>query len=262
MKLPEAEIWKAIKPVLLKVGKLANTWTKHNNLCSLYTDNQLKDVLKEDYEKVINIGLLIRSFPSSALNVSKWSFPHMTFQEYFIAYLLGNVASDDEITDFTERCKQYQYRVLTKCEVIFTFLASMYPAIANKVVTKLLLDEKDKTKCEELFNILCKQFENIVNQMMDIPLPFYLNLDSSKKLNLIFLQALFDADQKREESNLKQLCTDNPLKFKNFLDIVGINELNVTIFNKQQLTLVSQKIKHLHQLKSFGINSTGSGGKF
>ena len=256
VKLPEAEIWKAIQPVLLKVGKLANTWTKHNNLCSLYTDNQLKDVLKEDYEKVINIGLLIKSYPSSALNVSKWSFPHMTFQEYFIAYLLGNVASDDEITDFTERCKQYQYRVLTKCEVIFTFLASMYPAISNKVITKLLLDEKDKTRCEELFDILCKQFENIVNQMMDIPLPFYLNLDSNKKLNLIFLQALFDADQKRKESNLKQLSIDNPMKFKNFLDIVGINELNVTILNKQQLTLVSQKMKHLHQLKSFGINST------
>ena len=254
-KLSEDKIWKSSQPLLLKVGKLANTWTKHNNLCSMYTEKELEDVLKEDYEKVINIGLLIKSYPSSALNVSKWSFPHLTFQEYFIAYLLGNDTNDDEITKFTKRCKQYEYRVLTKCEVIFTFLASMYPAIASKVVTQLLLEEQDKTRCEELFHILCKQFENIVNQMTDIPLPFYLNLDSNKKINIIFLQALFDADQKREDSNLRQLCVDNPLKFEKFLDILALNELHVTILNEQQLQIVSQKIKHLRQLTSLSIKS-------
>ena len=254
-KLPEDKIWKTIKPLLLKVGKLANTWTKHNNLCSMYTDKELKDVLKEDYDKVIDIGFLIKSYPSSALNVSKWSFPHLTFQEYFIAYLLGNVTNDDEITDFTKKCKQYQYRVLTKCEVIFTFLVSMYPDIASKVITRLLLEEKDKTRCEELFDILCKQFENIVNQTMVIPLPFYLNLDSNKDLNVTFVQALFYADQRREESNLRQLCIDNPLKFEKFLDILVLNELHVTILNEQQLTLVSQKIKRLHQLTSLSIKS-------
>ena len=254
-KLSEDKIWKSSQPLLLKVGKLANTWTKHNNLCSMYTEKELEDVLKEDYEKVINIGLLIKSYPSSALNVSKWSFPHLTFQEYFIAYLLGNDTNDDEITKFTKRCEQYEYRVLTKCEVIFTFLASMYPAIASKVVTQLLLEEQDKTRCEELFHILCKQFENIVNQMTDIPLPFYLNLDSNKKINIIFLQALFDADQKREDSNLRQLCVDNPLKFEKFLDILALNELHVTILNEQQLQIVSQKIKHLRQLTSLSIKS-------
>ena len=255
-KLPEDKLWKSSQPLLLKVGKLANTWTKHNNLCSMYTDEELKDVLKkEDYEKVIDIGLLIKSYPSSALNVSNWSFPHLTFQEYFIAYLLGNDTNDDEITKFTKRCKQYEYRVLTKCEVIFTFLASMYPSIASKVIKQLLLEEQDKTRCEKLFDILCKQFENIVNQMTDIPLPVYLNLDSNKKINIIFLQALFDADQKRKESNLRQLCVDNPLKFEKFLDILALNELHVTILNEQHLKLVSQKVKHLRQLTCLNIKS-------
>ena len=254
-KLSQDNIWKSSQPLLLKVGKLANTWTTHNNLCSTYNDKELEDVLEEDYEKVINIGLLIKSYPSSALNVSKWSFPHMTFQEYFIAYFLGNVTSDKEVTDFTKRCKQYQYRVLIKCEVIFTFLASMYPATASKIITCLLLEERDKTRCEELFDILSKQFENIVNQRMDIPLPFYLNLDSNKKINLIFLQALFDADQKREKSNLRQLRIDNPLKFAKFLDILVIKELCLTVLNEQQFKLVSQKIKHLRQLTSFSIKS-------
>ena len=258
-KLSDDEIWKANQSLLLKVGKLANTWTKHNNLCIMYTDKELKDVLKqEDYEKVIHIGLLIKSYPSSALNVSKWSFPHLTFQEFFIAYLLGNVTNDDEITDFTKKCKQYQYRVLTKCEVIVTFLVSLYPDIASKVITRLLLEEKDKTRCEELFDIICKQFENTVNQSMVIPLPFYLNLDSNKNLSVTFVQALFNADQRREESNLRQLCIDDPLKFEKFLDILVLNELHVTILNEQHLKIVSQKIKHLRQLTSLSIKSAVS----
>ena len=252
----EEEIWNFNKPLLLKVGILANKWTKHNNLSSLFSNQELKDVLKEDYEKVINIGLLTKSYPSSATDVSMWSFPHLTFQEYFIAYLLGHDADDDHITVFVKRCKRHHYRVLHKCEMIFTFLNSKYPSKANKILTQLLLEEKDKIRCEELFDIICRQFQHIVNQACDIPLPYYLNIDSRKGMHLPVLQRLFEGDQRRKQSNLRKLSVDNPMKFKEFLEIVSINELKVTILNEQQLTLVSQKAKNLCHLTSLSINST------
>ena len=253
----EEEIWKANQPLLLKLGKLANNWTKHNNIFSMYSDTQLKDVLtSDDYDKIIGIGILIKSYPSSTVQSSKWSFPHLTFQEYFIAYLLGNDTKGDCITDFTGRCKKYQYRVLSKCELIFTFLVAKYPAVASKIITELLLKETDKTRCEELFDILSKQFEQIVNKGTDIPLPHYLNLDSHKKVSLKFLQALIKGD--KQNKNLRQLSTENPMKFKIFLDILYINELKVTILNEEELKLVSQKIRCLDQLTSLSIESTVS----
>ena len=258
-KLSEKEIWKMCKPLWIKVGKLANKWTKHNKLCSMYNDVELIDILgKEDYEKVINIGLLTKSYPSSALQASEWSFPHLTFQEYFIAYLLGNDAGSQYLNAFILRCKQQHYRVLSKCEMIFTFLVNKYPSTGNKIITQLLLEETDETGCEELFDIICGQFEHTVEQGMDIPLPCYLNLKTNNNLNLKVLNLLFEEDHRRKESNLRYLLTDAPIQFKKFLDILTIKELKVTACNNKELNLVNQKLTHLCSLTCLDINSTVS----
>ena len=264
-KLSEKEIWKMCKPLWIKVGKLANKWTKQNNLCSMYNDVELIDILgKEDYEKVINIGLLTKSYPSSALQASEWSFPHLTFQEYFIAYLLGNDAEAHDLNAFINRCKEHHYRVLSKCEMIFTFLVNKYPSTAIEIITKLLinkkavLNENDKVRCEELFDIICGQFQHIVEQGIDIPLPCYLNLKSNYDLKLKVLNLLFEEDHCRKESNLRYLFTDAPIQFKKFLDVLTIKELKVTACNNKELNLVSQKLKHLCSLTCLDISSTVS----
>ena len=87
MKLSDEEIWKANQPFFLKVGKLANKWTNHSNLCSMYSDKEIEEALDEDQTKLIEIGLLTKAYPSSTKEASKWSFLHLTFQEYFIAFL-------------------------------------------------------------------------------------------------------------------------------------------------------------------------------
>ena len=256
VQLSEDEIWKANHPLLLKVGKLANRWTKHNNLCITYRDRELEDALKEDSAMLIKIGLLTKSYPSSSAEALKWTFPHLTFQEYFIAYLLGNDENGECITRFTSRCKENHYRVLTKCEMIFTFLINKYPSIGNKIITELLLDETDRRGCEELFHIICEQFQQFVNLATGIPLPRHLNLESHNKLNFKVLDVLFEEDQCRKKSNLKHLSLDKPIEFQKFLDIVDINELRVTIRSEEELKLVNRKIKHLGLLTSLYINST------
>ena len=257
--LSKDEIWRANQPLLLKVGKLANNWTKHSNLCSMFSDKELEDALQCDCTKLIKIGLLTRSYPSSTAEASKWSFPHLTFQEYFIAYLLGNDKNAGIRPEFAAKCKQYQYRVLRKYELIFIFLTSMYPEKANKIITQLLLDETDKVGSEELFDIICEQFQHVlVSQAIDIPLPVYLNLDSHKNLNFKVLNLMFEANQKKEESNLRHLSTDKPMQFKKFLDVLSINELNVTLCSEEEMNLINLKLKQLCNLTSLSINSTVS----
>ena len=257
-KLTEEEIWDVSQSLLFKVGKLANKWTKQDNLCSMYNDTELVDAFQEDYDKIIDVGLLTKSYPSSSVEASKWSFPHLTFQEYFIAHLLGNESNGDYRTGFTSRCKKNHYRVLVKCEMIFTFLVNKYPSIANTVISQLLLEETDKDECEELFNIICVEFQPLINKATEIPLPSYLNLESKKNLNLDLLNLLFEGDQLRTKSNLKHLLTDDPIKFKKFLDISTINELNVAACNNEELNLINLKLKHLCHLTSLSINSTVS----
>ena len=257
--LSEDEIWKSIQPLLFKVGKLANTWTKQNILRSTFSDEELEGALgKDDCQKLIEIGLLTKSYPSSTVQASKWSFPHLTFQEYFIAYLLGNDTTGDNINNFIVRCKQHNYRVLSKCELMFTLLAFKQLATAKKIMARLLLEENVKSSCEELFDIICKHFQHFVCQANDMPLPCYLNLETRKNPNIIVLNVLFEADQRRKESNLRHLSVDKPMQFKKFLDILDIEELNVTICSEEELKMVYSKIKHLCNLTSFSINSTVS----
>ena len=257
--LSKDEIWRANQPLLLKAGKLANNWTKHSNLCSMFSDKELEDALQCDCTKLIKIGLLTKSYPSSTAEASKWSFPHLTFQEYFIAYLLGNVKNDDIRAKFAARCKQYHYWVLRKYELIFTFLTSTYPEKANKIITRLLQEETDKVGSEELFDIICEQFQHVlVSKAIEIPLPVHLNLDSHKNLNFKVLNLMFEANQKKEESNLRHLSTDKPMQFKKFLDVLSINELNVTLCSEEEMNLVNLKLKQLCNLTSLSINSTVS----
>ena len=254
VKFSDEEILKANQPFFLKVGKLSNKWTKHNNLCSMYSDKEIDEALGEDHAKLIEIGLLTKAYPSSSNKASKWSFPHLTFQEYFIAYLLGNDKNDDIRAKFAARCKEYHYRFLSKYELIFTFLTSTYPEKANEIITQLLQKETDKVGSEELFDIVCEQFQNVlVSQAMNIPLPFHLNLQSHKRLNINILNVL---DQSQNESNLRHLSLDKPIKFQKFLDIVDIEELIVTTRNEKELNLVNEKVKHLCNLTSFSIDST------
>ena len=252
-KLSDEEIWQVNQPFFFKVGELANKWTKHSNLCSMYSDKEIEDVLEGDHTKLIDIGLLTKSYPSYSPKASKWSFPHLTFQEYFIAYLLGNDTDGEYTNSFITKCKSYHYRVLSKYELVFTFLTSTYPEKANKIITRLLQEETDKVGSEELFDMVCEQFQNVlVSQAMDIPLPVHLNLESHK-LNNNILNVL---DQSRNESNLRHLSLDKPIQFKKFLDIVSIEELNVTTRNEKELNLVNEKIKHLSYLTSLSIDST------
>ena len=259
-KLSDEEIWQVNQPFFFKVGKLANKWTKHSNLCSMYSDKEIEDVLEGDHTKLIDIGLLTKSYPSYSTKASKWSFPHLTFQEYFIAYLLGNDTDGEYTNSFITRCKEYHFRFLSKYELIFTFLTSTYPEKSNEIITQLLLEETDKVGSEELFDIICEQFQQVlVSQAMDIPLPFHLNLESHKRLNINILNVLYINKvyiKPETKSNLRHLSLDKPIQFQKFLDIVNIKELNVTMRNEKELNLVNEKIKHLCNLTSLSIDST------
>ena len=236
------------KPLLLKVGKVCNQWEKYNRLRIVFSTKELKEILGEDFNKVIEIGLIVKSHPSNILEESKWSFPHLTIQEYFVAYLLGNDSSEADISSFTTKCKNY--KVLRRCEVIFTFLCSKYPDVANKILTKLILEEKDETGCKELIDFI---FRIIPHSMMNIPLPCYLHLKSDQNKDKV--NTLLESEKRQAQSNLKHLTIEGPGKFNKFMEVSYIEDLKVTVYNREDEICVRQKVNKLTKLTSININS-------
>ena len=235
-------------PLLLKVGKVCNQWEKYNQLRIVFSTKELKEILGKDFNKVIDIGLIVKSHPSNILEESKWSFPHLTLQEYFVAYLLGNDSSEADISSFTTKCKNY--KVLRRCEVIFTFLCSKYPDVANKILTKLILEEKDETGCKELIDFI---FRIIPHSMMNIPLPCYLHLKSDQNKDKV--NTLLESEKRQAQSNLKHLTIEGPGKFNKFMEVSYIEDLKVTVYNREDEICVRQKVNKLTKLTSININS-------
>ena len=248
------QIKKQNEPLLLKIGKLANTWEKYNRLRIVFSTEELHDILGEDFDKVINIGILTKSHPSNILQESKWSFPHLTIQEYFVAFLLGNDTNDTHIRSFVTRCKNY--RALRRCEVIFEFLCCKYPSAANKILTELLLEEKDKQKCQELFEFVCKVYPYYTkNTIIDIPLPHHLKLDSDVDVDEDILYTLLKSDKKQKEPNLRYLTIEDLDESGRFMDVPYIEGFSVTINNEEKKKLVSNKIHKMSKLTSISITS-------
>ena len=239
------------KSLLLKVGKVCNQWEKYNRLRIVFSTMELKEILGDDFNKVIEIGLIVKSHPSNILEESKWSFPHLTIQEYFMAYLLGNDSSDSGISSFTAKCKNY--KVLRRCEVIFTFLCSKYPDVANKILTKLILEEKDETGCKELIDFIFRIIPHFDSSLIDIPLPCYLHLKSDQNKDKV--NTLLESEKRQVQPNLKHLTIKEPGKFNKFMEVTYIEDLKVTVNNEEDEKCVRQKVNKLTKLTSININS-------
>ena len=239
------------KPWLLKVGNVSNQWEKYNQLRIVFSTKELKEILGEDFNKVIDMGLIVKSHPSNRLEESKWSFPHLTIQEYFVAYLLGNTSSEADISSFTAKCKNY--KVLRRCEVIFTFLFSKYSDVANKILTRLILEEKDKTGCKELIDFIFMEFPHFDISTLDIPLPCFLQLKSDK--NKDEFNTLLQSDQKQEKPNLKHLVLDKLGQFGKFMEAAQIKNLKFTVSSENEEKSVIQRVNKLVQLTTINITS-------
>ena len=249
------------KPLLLKVGKVCNQWEKYNRLRIVFSTKELKEILGEDFNKVIEIGLIVKSHPSNILEESKWSFPHLTIQEYFVAYLLGNDSSEADISSFTSKCKNY--KVLRRCEVIFTFLCSKYPDVANRILTKLILEEKEETGCKELVDFIYKIIPHFDSSFINIPLPCYLHLKSNQNKDKV--NTLLESEKRQAQPNLKHLTIETPGKFNKFMKVSYIEDLKVTVNKEEDEKCVRQNVNKLTKLTSININckvslSTGDAG--
>ena len=244
-------VTKQHKLLLLKVGKVCNQWEKYNRLRIVFSTKELKEILGEDFNKVIEIGLIVKSHPSNILEESKWSFPHLTIQEYFVAYLLGNDSREANMSSFTAKCKNY--RVLRRCEVIFTFLCSKYPDVANRIFTELILEEKDETGCKELMDFIYRIIPHFDSSLIDIPLPCYLHLKSDQNKDKV--NTLLESEKRQAQPNLKHLTIDKPGEFNKFMEVTYIEDLKVTVNNEEDEECVRQKVNKLTKLTSININS-------
>ena len=242
------------KSLLLKVGKVCNQWEKYNRLRIVFSTKELKEILGEDFNKVIEIGLIVKSHPSNILEESKWSFPHLTIQEHFVAYLLGNDSNEADISSFTAKCKNY--KVLRRCEVIFTFLCSKNPDVANKILTELIFEEKNETGCKELNDFIFRIIPHFDSSLIDIPLPCYLHLESDQNKDKV--NTLLESEKRQAEPNLKHLTIEEPSKFNKFIEVSYIKDLKVTVNNEEDEKCVRQKVNKLTKLTSINITSNVS----
>ena len=256
------------KYLLIKIGQLANTWEKHNRLRIVFSTEELEEILGEDFNKVINIGILTKLHPFNILQESKWSLPHLTIQEYFVAYFLGNAKDSQFVDEFASRCKEY--KVLQRWEVIFMFLCSKFPDVANKILTLLVRKEKDEEKCKDLLDFISKLIKYYGNSKIDFPLPYCVDITSiEEQINDSYsshdkdkgellrssLCRLLGSEKRQKKPNLHSLTICNLLQYRGFMDLIYLQRLDVQVRKQEELSMLKQKIQHMKALESLSVQS-------
>ena len=268
------EVLEENKELLLLVGKVANTWEKYGRLRIVFNTKELKSVFNNSktsetgrpiqndiFNKVIDIGLITKSHPSNDQEKSKWSFPHLTIQEYFVAYFLGNSEDTQFVEEFTSRCKEY--KILQRCEVIFMFLCSKFPDVANKVLTLLVREEKDENKGKDLLDFILKVIKYYESSKIDIPLPYCVDITSidrqirygskDKGEVLRSLYSLLESEKRQKKPNLHSLTVCNISQYRDFMDLNYLQKLDVQVGKQEELSMLKQKIQHMQALESLCI---------
>ena len=275
----QIEVINPNEQLLLRVGKVANTWEKYGRLHIVFDTAELllglnhksryhtrsPDIsCKCNFCKVIDIGLIVKSHPSNALEDSKWSFPHLTIQEYFVAYFLGNQVENRYVDEFAARCKDF--RVLQRSEVIFMILCSRFPDAANKIFSLLVRQETEGKACLKLLQFILKQMEYLDNSKINIPMPQDVNLQSleihfhsnrkttidvmRKSVNMLLL-----SEKRQENSNLISLSLCSLSEYTGFLSLPQLQKLDVFIQNQNALVLFNRHVNNLKSLESLSVES-------
>ena len=165
-KTPRSEILKKYHEILIKFGELADINRKPYDVDGEYKDksddedsmelsftsDQIKSVIGESIEDILDYGLIYRSHPASRLVKSQFSFKHKTLHEYFLAYFISNT----DIEPFKQSlCKNQD---LLKQELSLTrFLLHLYmsPEQAFEFTTNIIGSEPDV----DLFIVLLKLYQ-------------------------------------------------------------------------------------------------------
>ena len=231
--------------VLMPTARLADRWDKNGNLIILFSFADIKEIDKNDREKVLDLGCVTKYYPSSQMAQTLWNFTHLSLQEYLVAFNM--VYSSQSFEDFSNRV--FNIHDLVKYQPIVEFLCNLAPKKSNEFITAMVKQDHSEVECIQILNYILDimpAYKSLSD--VDIPLPriVVLGLKGEKKkmgypqsLSHLFVS---DQDKHRNMSILKVHDLDE-LPPKTQIDyVVG---LCVTITQRKQLDKAKALISRL-----------------
>ena len=231
----EIEIMNVYKNLLMDLGCLAFSWNKHNVLVTVFDYEEMSKVYKKKLPDMINLCCLVKYHPSHALEKSSWSFTHLTFQEYFLAFHLANTKSEVELKSFIESCTNV-YR-MEEYKMVFQFLCWINAYRANSLLKELV--QKFSTKAESIR--LLPFLMNLVPEyqqasFMKLPLPTYVEI--TPKVDMKRLLALSMSDCKSDVQIMSEIQLKIVPELLHCFDASYVKQMSVNINTEEDIKKV------------------------
>ena len=189
--------------VLMKIGKLAYFYER-KRLCIVFTTEQVQEHVGEYFQEVMKIGLITKSHPTSKLQHSLWSFPHLTIQEYMVSYYIAH-AEESSIQEFIDVSKDPT--AIKRNTTILQFLCCKYPEKANKILHRIIQNQTEEKGCHELLVFIIYLLPHYEQSTMCLPLTKYVDTSQTddKKEVLEGMKLLLDMDRRTNFQILRHL---------------------------------------------------------
>ena len=189
--------------VLMKIGKLAYFYER-KRLCIVFTTEQVQEHVGEYFQEVMKIGLITKSHPTSKLQHSLWSFPHLTIQEYMVSYYIAH-AEESSIQEFIDVSKDPT--AIKRNTTILQFLCCKYPEKANKILHRIIQNQTEEKGCHELLGFIIGLLPHYKQSTMCLPLTKYVDTSQTddEKEVLEGMKLLLDMDRRTNFQILRHL---------------------------------------------------------
>ena len=159
----------------------------------MFDYEEMSKVYKNRLPDMINVGCLVKYHPSHALEKSSWSFTHLTFQEYFLAFYLSNTESEVELKTFTESCTTVNR--MEEYKMVFQFLCWINTYRANFLLKELV--QKFSTKAESIRLLsflmdLVPEYQEA--SFMKLPLAKYVEITAKVDMKRLLVWSMSDSE--------------------------------------------------------------------
>ena len=228
---------------IIPTAAMAYTWISCGKLKFTFDTSDMEKLEEVKRDNILDLGFIVKVTPTTNLEESSWRFPHLSIQEYFVAYYIS--VSPLTVIDAMLPKRFSVYDLQSKLNIL-KFLCGIDARIANDIFSRGISNTKGSNANRLFTKLLCSNLSEYKNEKdCQFPLP-----------NEICIGSNFQLDFANEEG--KRLALDLKLdvqaqQLKRLFIANNSNSIHVTLLVFEVPLLFKMSEKNLDFVKEIFV---------
>ena len=168
---------------IIPTAAMAYTWISCGKLKITFDYTDLEKIERVEKENILDLGCIVEVAPTTNLEKLSWRFPHLSIQEYFVAYYISVFSESSQVVD-AMLPKGFTVYDLESKQNILKFLCGIHSSVANNIISQGISNTKGSNANRLFTKLLCSLLSEYNNEKdCQFPLPSEICIGSNFQLD-------------------------------------------------------------------------------